>query len=181
MILDCSYEHVEQTQPMEPDMAGLNFDATTVEPNQPFEVLPAGTYKVQMVDSDMRPTKDGNGQYLWCEFEILEGECQGRKTWDRLNLVNQNQQAVEIAQRSLSALCHAAGRLHVADSQELHFVPVMATIRVRPAKGEYGASNEIRGYSAVNGSAPAPMSRPAAPAAAAPATSTTAPWKQRRA
>lgn len=165
---------------------GGTFDATQVEPNQPFEVIPAGKYKAQAIASEIRPTKDGNGQYLWIEFEIIDGELTGRKLWDRLNLWNQNQQAVEIAQRSMSALCHAAGKLHVADSEELHFAPVLVTVRVKPAQGQYSASNEIRGYEPANGSAPAQ----AAPAAAAPAPATASatapsaanmPWKQRRA
>lgn len=159
---------------------GGTFDATQVAPSQPFEVIPAGKYKVQVTDSDMRPTKDGDGKYLWLEMEILEGEYQGRKIWDRLNLVNQNQQAVEIAQRSLSALCHATGKLHVTDSEALHFIPVVATVKVRPPKGEYGASNEIRGYEPA-GAAVTQM-RPAATsatAAAPAATSTSAPWKRK--
>lgn len=156
---------------------GGTFDATQVAPNQPFEVLPPGKYKVQVTDSDMRPTKDGTGQYLWLEMEILDGEYQGRKMWDRLNLVNQNQQAVEIAQRSLSALCHATGKLHVSDSQEIHFIPVIATVKVRPAKGDYDASNEIRGYEAAGNVTPM-ASRPAAASATA-ATPASAPWKKR--
>lgn len=160
-------------------MAQLGFDATQVAPSQAFEVIPAGKYKVQITDSDMRPTKDGNGQYLWLEMEILDGEFQSRKLWDRLNLVNQNQQAVEIAQRNLSALCHATGKLHVSDSQELHFIPVVASVKVRPARDNYDASNEIRGYEAAGNVTP--MARPAAPTAAPAATSNAAPWKQRRA
>ena len=78
---------------------GATFDATQVEPNQPFTVIPAGKYKIQAIASEIRPTKDGNGQYLWFEHEILDGEYQGRKLWERLNLWNSNQQAVEIAQR----------------------------------------------------------------------------------
>jgi hypothetical protein len=36
---------------------------------------------------------------------------QGRKIFDRLNLVNaEPDQAVEIAQRTLSAICHATGQ-----------------------------------------------------------------------
>jgi hypothetical protein len=161
-------------------MAQLGFDATQVAPSQAFDVIPAGKYKVQITDSDMRPTKDGNGQYLWLEMEILDGDYQGRKIWDRLNLVNPNAQAVEIAQRNLSALCHATGKLHVADSAELHFIPVIASVKVRPARDNYDASNEIRGYEAAGNVTP--MGRPAqAAAAAAPATSAAAPWKQRRA
>jgi hypothetical protein len=166
---------------------GGTFDATTVAPSQAFSVIPAGKYKVQVVDSDMRATKDGNGQYLWLEMEILDGEFKGQKLWDRLNLVNQNTQAVEIAQRALSALCHATGKLHVSDSADLHFIPVIATVKVRPARENYDASNEVRGYepaNGFNGQTPAPSrptigagARPVAPAAATGAP--TPPWKNR--
>lgn len=163
-------------------MASLNgtFDATQVARAEAFAVIPAGKYKVQVTDSDMKPTKNGDGQYLWLEMEILDGEYQGRKLWDRLNLVNPNQQAVEIAQRSLSALCHATGKLHVSDSADLHFIPVIATVKVRPAKGDYDASNEIRGYESAGNVTPmAPRQQSAAPPTAT--ANAAAPWKQRRA
>ena len=67
---------------------GETFDATAVEPNKPLEPLPPGRDVVQIVNSEMRPTKDGMGQYLWLELDVLEGEYAGRKLFDRLNLVN---------------------------------------------------------------------------------------------
>lgn len=159
---------------------GNTFDASTVEPAQDFDVLPAGKYKVQIIASEMRPTKSGDGGYLWLEMEILDGQFHGRKIWDRLNIENQNEKAKEIATRQFAALCHATGKLRVSDSEELHFTPVMATVRVRPANDKYDASNEIRGYSAIGAAAPvyshqqvqaAPQARPAAPSVA--------PWKQK--
>jgi Protein of unknown function (DUF669)/Primase C terminal 2 (PriCT-2) len=105
-------------------MANLgDFDASRIEPSQ-FEALPPGRYRVQVTQSEIRPTKDGNGSYLWLELDILEGPFAGRKLWDRLNLNNQSAQAVEIAQRQLSALCYAVGKLKVADSSELHLIPL---------------------------------------------------------
>ena len=92
----------------------------------------------------MRVTKDGQGQYLWLELDILDGALAGRKLFDRLNLVNNNPQTVEIAQRTLSAICHACGRMQVKDSEELHLIPVHVDVRVKPPKGEYGESNVIR-------------------------------------
>lgn len=163
-------------------MASLGgFDASQVAPSEAFEVIPPGKYKVQVVDSDIRSTKDGNGSYLWLELEILDGEQQGRKLWDRITLNNSNQQAVEIGQRQLSALCHACGKLRPGDSSELHGIPVIATVRVRPPRDGYDASNELRGYGSLDGSAPAAHApaAPARPAAAAPAA--TAPWKTRKA
>ena len=60
-------------------MAHLDFDASTVEPSQPFEVIPAGKYIFQVVNSEMRPTKSGDGQYLWLEMAVLEGEFANRR------------------------------------------------------------------------------------------------------
>ena len=169
-------------------MANLgNFDATQVQPNQPFEVIPGGKYPVQIVASEMRPTKDGSGQYLWLEEEIIDGEFKGRKLWDRLNLSNHNAQAVEIAERALSAICHAVGELHVADSEQLHFKPMVATVRVRPARDQYEASNEIRGYEPMSGAAPVTVTpgakphvvrNPVAPPSMPKTASAVPPWRK---
>ena len=74
-------------------MALLNgtFDASGVEPAAPMELLPPGRYVAQIVQSEMQPTKAGDGQMLWLELEVLEGAQRGRKIWDRLNLANRNQ------------------------------------------------------------------------------------------
>ena len=121
-----------------------DFDATRVAPAAPFEPLPPGKYRVQIVQSEMRATKDGSGAYLWLELDVIEGEHWGRKLFDRLNLSNSNPLTVEIAQRQLSSICHAIGKLQVSDSPELHLIPMWVQVRVRPPKGEYDASNVIR-------------------------------------
>ena len=168
-------------------MANLgNFDASTVDPSKPFELLPPGKYVVQIVASEMRVTKDGMGQYLWLELDVLEGEFTGRKLFDRLNLVNNNPQTVEFAQRTLSAICHATGRMQVQDSEELHLIPMLASVTVQPPKNGYSESNSVR-YSALDqgAAAPAPAQRPAAQQAARPAAQprpaavpATAPWRR---
>ena len=166
---------------------GHTFDASQVEPNSEYEVLSPGKYLAQIVNSEMRPTKDGMGQYLFLEIDILEGQYQGRKLFDRLNLSNPNPNAVEIAQRTLSSICRAVGRLQVNNSEQLHLLPFIADVRVRPPRGEYGESNSIRYLPRAQGGAqPAPM-RPAAamappspasaPAPAAP-TANGLPWKR---
>ena len=123
---------------------GHTFDASQVEPTTEYQVLPPGKYLAQIVNSEMRPTKDGMGAYLFLEIDILEGQYQGRKLFDRLNLSNPNTTAVEIAQRTLSSICRAVGRLQVNNSEQLHLLPFTADVRVRPPKGEFGESNSIR-------------------------------------
>ena len=41
------------------------FDATGIEPTTAYEILPAGKYRAQIVESEMRVTKNGMGKYLW--------------------------------------------------------------------------------------------------------------------
>jgi Protein of unknown function (DUF669) len=159
---------------------GGTFDASGVEPNAPLEALPPGDYKVQILQSEMRVTKAGTGQMLWLDMEVLEGPLQGRHVYDQLNLINPNPTAEEIAQRTLSAICHAVGKLQVADSEELHFQPLLVRVAVKP-----NGYNEVKGYKPVKQVAAAgtatPPSGPTPPSAApqvAPAANTTAPWKR---
>ena len=121
-----------------------SFDATSVEPTTAYELLPAGKYRAQIVESEMRVTKNGMGQFLWLMIDILEGEQKGRKIFDQLNLVNPNPTTVEIAQRTLSAICHATGKMQVSDSEELHLIPMTIQVTVKPPKNGYGESNGIR-------------------------------------
>ena len=144
------------------------FDANSVEPSN-FDVYPAGKYLSQIVSSEMRPTKDGRGQYLFLELDILEGPFAGRKLFDRLNLVNDNPDTVDIATRPLSSICRATGQMQVKDSEQLHLIPLIADVRVRPPKGQYGESNSIR-YLPRNAAAPATRAPGAYASAPAPAT-----------
>ena len=152
-------------------MAQVSFNAAEVSTESQFSPVPNGDYPVIITESEMKPTKNGAGQYLQLVLEVIEGPYKGRKVWERLNLVNSNQTAVEIAQRSLSQICHAVGHLQLNDSVELHNKPLMAKIVVRQQDG-YDDTNEVKEYSAYPGGAPAPAQaapKPAAPSANKPA------------
>lgn len=175
---------------------GGTFDANNVEPSAPIELLPPGDYPVQIVASEMKDTKTG-GQMLALTLEITDGPARGRKLWENLNLVNPNAQAVEIAQRTLSSICHAVGRLQVNDSEELHFKPMIASVATLPPghteKNGYvhkNGKNEVKGFKAYSGggvpaSTPQAFTQPAQrqatmpPPATRPATATAAPpWRR---
>ncbi len=159
-------------------MANLgNFDANQVEPASWFDPVPPGDYKVQIVKSDLQGTKTG-GTMLVLEMDILEGAAQGRKLFDRLSLVNANAKAQEIAQRTLSAICHAVGVMQVSDSEQLHFKPFIASVKIegdnRDAHLPFEQQrmrNAIKGYKAA--SAAKAAAKP--PAAAVKATTAQAP------
>lgn len=170
---------------------GQTFDASSVEPSSSYDVLPPGKYLGQIVASEMRATKDGHGQYLYLEVDILDGQYAGRKLFDRLNLVNANTDTVQIAQRTLSSICRAVGKMQVSNSEQLHLIPMTLDVRVRPPKGLYGESNSIRYLPrATSGATPVastpaflqpPQAEVARPIAAAPTMTPAAnglPWKR---
>ena len=145
------------------------FDATQIDPTQMFDPVPAGKYIVHITKSEIRETKAGTGEYLWLEFEILDGDYVGRNIWTQLNIVNSNVQASEIAQRELSAICHAVGCLHPKDSIELHGTSMEISVQVKVDKsGQYGPQNVIKGYNTMNDQSASPptttKSKPALPA-----------------
>lgn len=157
------------------------FDASSIDPTTAYELLPAGKYRAQIVESEMRATRNGMGQFLWLMLDILDGPHQGRKIFDQLNLVNPNPTTVEIAQRTLSAICHATGRMQVSDSEELHLIPMTIQVTVKPPKNGYGESNAIR-YMVPDPSPAAPQAakaQTAVAAAAAPARMAAAPWNKK--
>ena len=126
-------------------MATLNFNANEVEPSTGFDPIPAGKYQAVITDSEMKPTKSGNGQYLQLEFEVIEGEYKNRKLWARLNLENANPDAVRIARADLSAICRAINVPEPRDSVELHNLPLTITVRCKKNQ-EDEMTNEIKGY-----------------------------------
>ena len=153
-------------------MADLNgFDAGQVEPNAGFDPIPAGKYVAAITASEMKPTKNGKGEYLELEMEVLEGPFKGRKLWDRLTLKHPNTQTVEIAKGTLSAICRAVNVLQPRDSVELHSLPLVASVMIKTREDNGEPTNTIKGY-AKRDTGVAPQ-RPMAAASGG-----TPPWKR---
>lgn len=155
-------------------MAQLNFDARQVAPATGFETVPPGWYNVIVDESEMKPTKAEGGAYLKVRYSILDGQYAGRKLFGNINLQNANPQAVEIGLKQLSALAHAVGVLMVADSQQLHNIPLKIKVKVRKdTTGQYEDQNEVQQWKNINepveGAAPAAGAAAFAPPAGAPA------------
>ena len=121
-------------------MALLNFDASQVAPSVPYETLPPGKYLVEITDSELKPTKAGNGEMLQLEFTVIDGEFKNRKVWDRLCLKHPNRETVKIAEANLSAICHSVGVLRLGESHELHHIPLVISVKnvTWPRRGNLG-------------------------------------------
>ncbi len=150
-------------------MGSLDFDASTIQPSAPLDVLPSGTYLCKIADTEKKQTKSGTGEYLMLTLDVLDPQYRGRKVFDRLNLWNPNQQAVDIAKKTLSAICHSINLMQVRNHEELRgkTLNVKVTVRNDP---NYDSTNEVKGYSA------AQSQESAAPASPATAVASGKPW-----
>lgn len=155
-------------------MAQLNFDATQVSPDMGFDTVPAGWYNALIDESDMKPTKGGDGAYLHVRFNVIDGQYAGRKIFTRLNIRNANPVAQEIAYKQLSAIAHAVGVLNIQDSSQLHGIPLKIKVKVKKdTTGQYDDQNEINAFKNINeqvdmGTVKGPVTAPAGFTAAAP-------------
>lgn len=129
-------------------MATLNFKASEVPEDKGFEVIPAGTYSAHIIQSEMKETKAGTGQYLELRIQILDEPYTGRLVFERLNLVNPNETAVKIANRTLADILEALGVDEVEDSEELHGIEFQMELKIDPPRGDWGESNSVKKYMA---------------------------------
>lgn len=131
-------------------LAGLfgnnkGFDASAVDPSKPFEAIPPGEYKAIISASELAPNKNGTGRNLKLEFKVVDGPHKGRTIFNWLSLQNPSAQAVEIAQRNFSAICHAVGVLQVNDSSQLHGKPLLICIKLEE-RDNGNKTNTVTGY-----------------------------------
>lgn len=164
------------------------FDARTVAPHIPGAgSLPVGDYVARITGSEMKLVKNNaNAGYVEFTYTVIEGEFAGRTMPYRLNLMNANPQTVEIAQRQLSAICHATGQVELYDTTQVHDIahiivvgeqkeqekgkPIRTEIKgVKPlSAGVQNVPNPANSGAVYQGDA-APAQAPQQPAQAAPA------------
>ena len=150
-------------------MSNLNgFNANNVDPATDFEPVPAGKYLAVITDSEMKPTKSGNGRYLELTFQVIDGPHKNRLLWSRLNLENSNELAMQIAQGELSAICRAVGVMQPKDSLELQNLPMQITVKCKKREETGDMTNEIKGYAKKEAASGLPQQE----------TCTTPPWRR---
>ena len=119
-------------------------------------LLPKGDYQAKVVESAVLPTASGNGELLKLVFEVTAGDFRRRRIVERLNIVNAHATAQRIAQERLARLCAAAGLSGIADSDELHGIPVVIRVDIQPGGDGYGDRNAIKDYRPVAPPTPPP-------------------------
>lgn len=147
-----------------------------------FEPLPAGWYTCTISQAELKDTKAGNGQYIKLRYDITGPTHQGRVVFGNLNIKNANSKAEEIGRQQLGDIMRAIGLAKVTDTDQLIGGQIGIKLEIKQ-DAQYGASNEVKGFKSVTGSA-APAATPFKPAASAPAapaasSKTAPPWAKK--
>lgn len=156
-----------------------SFDAAELpQSTSSFEPIPEGSYNATISQSELRNTNDGTGQYIKLRLDITGPSHQGRVVFANLNIKNASLKAEEIGKQQLGEIMRAIGLARVRDTDELIGAALKIRVAIRPARTDertgktYDAANEVKGYSAIGGTA-APAAKAAAPAVSKGATP---PW-----
>jgi hypothetical protein len=162
-------------------MASLNgFDASTIEVDDGYEPLPAGRYEVIVASSEICPTRDGTGEYVKIELQVVSEEHKNRRLWDYLTIKHSKPLAAEIGRRKLAALCLAVGVPRPGDTGDLHDIPLEAVVGIKRRSDTGDLANVIKKYARLDG---APAQRPTVPPrptrpSSSPRNSQDPPWKR---
>ena len=142
-----------------------------------FEPLPAGWYTAAISQSELKDTKAGNGQYIKLRYDITGPTHQGRVVFGNLNINNPNPKAEEIGRQQLGEIMRAIGLAKVTDTDQLIGGQIAIKLEVKQDP-QYGASNEVKGFKSVSGSAAPAVSMPTSEAPAASAKAAP-PWSKK--
>ena len=132
-------------------MASLSFSTANQDEMEDFTVIPVGQYNAQIVKSEIKDTKSGDGKRLNLQFKIIDGDCKGRIIFNGLNIANPNPVAVEISLKELTSICKACGKNEIEDSAELHGIPLTIHVKIKAAQGNYAEQNTISKYEPYGG------------------------------
>jgi hypothetical protein len=132
-------------------MANLGETFDTEQMDLGDDLLPPGEYFAQAIEAELKDTQSG-GTMLTFTFEILDGDFQGRRIWERLNYINNNEMAQRIARREMGRFAMAIGLNTFSDTEDFLFKPVRIDVAIRKDKnGQYPDQNGIKKYLPVDG------------------------------
>jgi hypothetical protein len=112
-----------------------------------FAPVPVGDYKAILSDIALTTTKNGQGQYFACTFEIVEGEFANRLIFINLNVTNQNSIAQDIGRRTFAQICRAVGVIKPQSENDLLNKIMVISVSIETDKtGQYEPKNNIKKF-----------------------------------
>ena len=139
-------------------------DIKTAEVSLGYEPIPEGDYTVKVDNTDIKPTKNGAGQYIKVEFVVMGPKFQGRKLFANFNIVNDSAEAMRIGRQQIKSLMIAGGMTQdqvnkFNDTDQLLGLTCNVRVGVEDGKGQYEPQNRIKSFKKMEA-----MSLPSVPA-----------------
>ena len=144
-----------------------------------YEIVPAGWYNAIITKAEIKATKAGTGQYIAVRYDITGPTHQGRVIFGTLNIKNPNSKAEEIGRQQLGEIMRAIGLSRVTDTDQLISGALQIKVAIKEADGQYEASNEVKGFKALNGSAPTMPAQSAPVGSVTPNSASAPPWAKK--
>jgi len=137
-------------------------------PESGFLVAPEGDYFAIIKATEAKPTKDGQGTFIETKVQLIEHpQYAGHTIIDRINYINNSAEAVRIAEGTMRAISEACNVQVLSATEQWHGIPIIVTVGIEPASGQFQARNSILAYKP-SGAPVAPPQQMTPPAGVAP-------------
>lgn len=132
-------------------MAQFNYIPDANDQYTGVECLPAGEYKVQIIDTDIVDSKGGNAEMVKIVFEVVaDAQFDGRKIFDNLIIKHEtSDSAVRIGKQKLNTICALTSVKQLKDTAQLHGKTLSLLLGVKEYNGQ--TQNTIKKYLPFNG------------------------------
>lgn len=121
---------------------GEQFDANKHHADD-FSALPEGEYLVEIKKSDVKLDPTETKKYVFLNTTVIQGEFAGRLMSFFLYIRHPNPIAVDIGSKHFGTVCCAVGVPEPKDTRQLHDIPFILKVGIKPASGQYSAKNKI--------------------------------------
>lgn len=101
-----------------------------------YQLLPEGEYLVGITDSAEQRTAKG-GTMLVMTYSVLNGPYEGVELKDRLNIINDNPTAQQIAAKSMAKIVQSCGLSTIKNTAELHGKRLLVKVGIEAGSGTY--------------------------------------------
>lgn len=112
--------------------------------NNDYTPFPEGEYELSVVKAEVKPTKNGRGEMLSLQLQVVAGQHKGRGFFENLCVNHDSEMTQQIARGKLSEICLAMGIEEFEDESELVGPVFKAIVKIEPGKDGYDDSNKIK-------------------------------------
>jgi len=112
------------------------------------ELLEPGWYPLMVVNTEVKKTKAGDGEYLNVQQIVADGAQKGFTVWSIINWDNPNQMAQDIALRqwhNLRQVVEASLEAEIEDTEDMHGTIIEGLIGIQKSKNpQYEDKNIVK-------------------------------------